>query len=158
MLKEFNANENIKLFLMSTKTCALGLNLTSANRIIIFDSCWNPCLDLQAVSRVHRYGQTKPCFVYRLVTDNCLEKSVYDQQINKQLMFARVVDNSCPAPFLSLKEQSSVLNITGNKLKNFDDGNEYKDHVMQAICVTKASLINGRPFEHQMFLLDTELN
>lgn len=64
------------IFLLSTRAGGLGLNLQTADTVIIFDSDWNPHQDLQAQDRAHRIGQTKEVHIYRLVTSNSIEEKV----------------------------------------------------------------------------------
>lgn len=68
-IENFNApDSSIFAFLLSTRAGGLGINLATADTVILFDSDWNPQVDLQAQDRAHRIGQTKPVNVYRFVT------------------------------------------------------------------------------------------
>jgi ATP-dependent DNA helicase len=58
-IKKFNEDKDVRLFLLSTRAGGLGINLTAADTVIIFDSDWNPQQDLQAQDRAHRIGQTR---------------------------------------------------------------------------------------------------
>ncbi|VDK75980.1 unnamed protein product [Litomosoides sigmodontis] len=67
------------IFLLCTRAGGLGINLTAADTVIIFDSDWNPQNDLQAQARCHRIGQTKMVKVYRLITCNTYEREMFDK-------------------------------------------------------------------------------
>jgi SWI/SNF-related matrix-associated actin-dependent regulator of chromatin subfamily A member 5 len=71
------------LFLLTTRAGGLGINLTSADIVVLFDSDWNPQADLQAMDRAHRIGQTKQVFVFRFVTENAIEEKVLERAAQK---------------------------------------------------------------------------
>jgi SNF2 family DNA or RNA helicase len=83
LISEFKKNSDIFLFLLSTKAMGLGLNLTEANFVIIFDVDWNPSNDAQAQDRVYRIGQKKNVTVFRLVTRGTLDELKYLRQVYK---------------------------------------------------------------------------
>ena len=71
------------MFLISTKAGGTGINLTAATNIIIYDSDWNPQNDIQAIARAHRIGQKKNVTVYRLITSNTYESTLYESAVKK---------------------------------------------------------------------------
>ncbi|KAE8448069.1 hypothetical protein EG329_009834 [Mollisiaceae sp. DMI_Dod_QoI] len=81
---DFNSDPNQFVFLISTKAGGVGLNITSANKVVIFDPNWNPSYDLQAQDRAYRIGQQRDVEVYRLVSAGTVEEIVYARQIYKQ--------------------------------------------------------------------------
>ncbi|KAL9604549.1 MAG: hypothetical protein Q9219_000514 [cf. Caloplaca sp. 3 TL-2023] len=73
-------------FLLSTRAGGLGINLMTADTVILFDSDWNPQADLQAMARAHRIGQTKPVTVFRLVSKETIEEEVLERARNKLML------------------------------------------------------------------------
>jgi SNF2 family DNA or RNA helicase len=81
---DFNSNPAQFVFLISTKAGGVGLNITSANKVVVMDPNWNPAYDLQAQDRAYRIGQTRDVEVFRLVSSGTIEEIVYARQIYKQ--------------------------------------------------------------------------
>ncbi|GAP89587.1 putative DNA excision repair protein [Rosellinia necatrix] len=81
---EFNCDPNQFIFLISTKAGGVGLNITSANKVVIMDPHWNPSYDLQAQDRAYRIGQVRDVDVYRLISVGTIEEITYARQIYKQ--------------------------------------------------------------------------
>jgi SWI/SNF-related matrix-associated actin-dependent regulator 1 of chromatin subfamily A len=77
LINEFNENHSIPVFLLTTATGGTGINLTSANKVIIFDQSDNPQDDIQAENRAHRLGQTRPVEIIRLISEGTVEELVY---------------------------------------------------------------------------------
>ncbi|XP_061197409.1 lymphocyte-specific helicase-like [Saccostrea echinata] len=90
-MSEFNNNPDTFLFLLSTRAGGLGVNLTGADTVIIYDSDWNPQCDLQAQDRCHRIGQTKPVIIYRLVTANTIDQRVVERAAAKRKLEKMVI-------------------------------------------------------------------
>lgn len=81
---DFQTRPEIFIFLLSTRAGGLGINLTSADTVIFYDSDWNPTIDSQAMDRAHRLGQTKQVTVYRLITRGTIEERIRKRALQKE--------------------------------------------------------------------------
>uniref|UniRef100_A0A667YD21 RAD54 like 2 n=1 Tax=Myripristis murdjan TaxID=586833 RepID=A0A667YD21_9TELE len=159
LISQFNDPENNTawVFLLSTRAGCLGVNLIGANRVVVFDASWNPCHDAQAVCRVYRYGQKKPCHIYRLVCDFTLEKKIYDRQVSKQGMSDRVVDDLNPVLNFTRKEVESLLHFVEEEpdpAKVALELREDMEEVLSRACQLHPHLITKIPFHHESLLVD----
>jgi SNF2 family DNA or RNA helicase len=91
LIEQFNSDESVRLFLISLKAGGLGLNLTAADTVILYDPWWNPAVERQAVDRAHRIGQTKKVTVYRLVTEGSVEQKIMDLKAKKSQLFEALI-------------------------------------------------------------------
>lgn len=83
MVKDFQHRGDIFVFLLSTRAGGLGINLTAADTVIFYESDWNPTMDLQAMDRAHRLGQTKEVTVYRLICKGTVEEKIVKRASQK---------------------------------------------------------------------------
>lgn len=82
-IDRFNKDPNAFIFLLSTRAGGVGINLTAADTVIIFDSDWNPQNDIQAMARCHRIGQSKNVKIYRLITRRSFEADMFERASKK---------------------------------------------------------------------------
>lgn len=93
-VEEFNKPESEPfIFMLSSKAGGCGLNLIGANRLVMFDPDWNPANDEQAMARVWRDGQKKPCYIYRFLATGSIEEKIFQRQTHKKGLSNTVVDN-----------------------------------------------------------------
>jgi SWI/SNF-related matrix-associated actin-dependent regulator of chromatin subfamily A member 5 len=91
-IEEFNAPNSKKFcFLLSTRAGGLGINLATADTVVLFDSDWNPQMDLQAMDRAHRIGQKKQVMVYRLVMQDTIEQKIVERAEAKLYLDALII-------------------------------------------------------------------
>ncbi|CAN1173383.1 Chromatin-remodeling ATPase INO80 [Linum perenne] len=83
MVRDFQDRNDIFVFLLSTRAGGVGINLTAADTVIFYENDWNPTLDLQAMDRAHRLGQTKDVTVYRLICKETIEEKILHRASQK---------------------------------------------------------------------------
>ncbi|KAF2812362.1 uncharacterized protein BDZ99DRAFT_265269 [Mytilinidion resinicola] len=100
------------LFLLTTRAGGLGINLTSADIVVLFDSDWNPQADLQAMDRAHRIGQTKQVVVFRFVTENAIEEKVLERAAQKLRLDQLVIQQGrAQQPVKNAASKDDLLNM-----------------------------------------------
>ncbi|XP_046660917.1 DNA excision repair protein ERCC-6-like [Homalodisca vitripennis] len=91
LINKFNQDTSYFVMLLTTRVGGLGVNLTGANRVLIYDPDWNPATDTQARERAWRIGQQQSVTVYRLITAGTIEEKMYHRQIFKQFLCNKVL-------------------------------------------------------------------
>ena len=117
----FNQDPSVFAFLLSSKAGGCGINLIGANRLILFDPDWNPAIDAQALARVWRSGQQKPCYVYRFFAVGTLEEVCLGRQCSKAGLAGEIVDGDGDSRRFSSDELSSLFNPEFDSASNFHD-------------------------------------
>lgn len=136
-IADYNAPGSSKfIFLLSTRAGGLGINLQTADTVIIYDSDWNPQADLQAQDRCHRIGQTKQVHVYRLVTDDTVEVKVVERAQQKLKLDAMVVQQGRLADKdrkMSKNELLDTLKFGADKIFRTKDSSSITDEDIDII-------------------------
>ncbi|CEP63488.1 putative ATPase LALA0_S08e03620g [Lachancea lanzarotensis] len=131
------------VFLISTRAGGLGINLTAADSVVLFDSDWNPQVDLQAMDRTHRIGQTAPVVVYRLCCDNTVEHVILTRASSKRRLEKMVIQMG---KFSNLKrlagsEQSFVSGLGGHGQRHQTGSNkELMNELSQLLLSGESSI------------------
>uniref|UniRef100_A0A8C1TWR1 Proliferation-associated SNF2-like protein n=1 Tax=Cyprinus carpio TaxID=7962 RepID=A0A8C1TWR1_CYPCA len=141
-MKKFSSDPEVFLFLLSTRAGGLGINLTAADTVIIFDSDWNPQADLQAQDRCHRIGQTKPVMVYRLITANTIDEKILERASAKRKLEKMVIHkNKFKGSKAELKQTKSCVDV--NELVELLKSRDYDG----AVKGTKGKVISDKDLE-----------
>ncbi|KAL9180621.1 hypothetical protein ACHAXT_011074 [Thalassiosira profunda] len=123
-MEEFNADGSKQfVFLLSTRAGGLGINLATADVVILYDSDWNPQVDLQAMDRAHRLGQKKPVQVFRFISEGTVEEKIIERADRKLFLDAAVIQQG------RLAEQNSKLS---------------KNELMQMVKFGADQIISGK--------------
>ncbi|KAK9371062.1 SNF2 family N-terminal domain-containing protein [Lipomyces kononenkoae] len=86
MTEKFNSDPKITVFILSTRSGGLGINLTGADTVIFYDSDWNPSMDKQCQDRCHRIGQTRDVHIYRFVSEYTIESNILRKANQKRML------------------------------------------------------------------------
>ena len=109
LVNEFNANDDIKVFLISLKAGGTGLNLIGADVVIHYDPWWNLSVERQATDRAYRIGQKKNIQVYNLITKNSIEEKIYELQQKKAKLADDILSTS--QTFISSLSKEEIMDL-----------------------------------------------
>ncbi|XP_028271068.1 DNA excision repair protein ERCC-6-like isoform X3 [Parambassis ranga] len=108
----FQNDKRYTVFLLTTQVGGVGITLTAANRVVIYDPSWNPATDAQAVDRAYRIGQTKNVVIYRLITCGTVEEKIYRRQVFKDsLIRQNTGDKKNPFRYFSKQELKELFTL-----------------------------------------------
>lgn len=125
LVDEFNNNPDLHVFLLTTKVGGLGVNLTGANRVIIYDPDWNPSTDVQARERAWRLGQRREVEIYRLMTAGTIEEKIYHRQIFKQFLTNKILRDPKQRQTFQLRDLHDLFTL-GEESAQTETGSIFK--------------------------------
>lgn len=111
LVDQFNGDPNLDVFLLTTKVGGLGVNLTGADRVIIYDPDWNPSTDIQARERAWRLGQKKDITIYRLMTAGSIEEKIYHRQIFKTFLTNKILKDPKQRRFFKVNDLHDLFTL-----------------------------------------------
>ncbi|CAH0719575.1 unnamed protein product, partial [Brenthis ino] len=111
LIKTFNENPKYLVFLATTRVGGLGVNLTGADRVIIYDPDWNPATDNQAKERAWRIGQERNVTVYRLLSAGTIEEKIYQRQIFKNFLSNKIFVDPNQKNVLTTSNLQTLFNL-----------------------------------------------
>jgi len=134
-IEEFTRPNSEKfVFLISTRAGGLGLNLMTANIVVLYDSDWNPQMDLQAMDRAHRIGQTRVVQVFRLITEHTMEEKMIEKQTMKLKLDSLIIQKGRLAPKhqgFQKDELQDMVNFGADEI--FKVGSDIKDEDIEVM-------------------------
>jgi DNA excision repair protein ERCC-6 len=111
LVDEFNTDDSYFGMLCTTRTGGVGLNLTGANRVILYDPDWNPQTDAQARARAWRFGQEREVTIYRLITAGTVEEKIYQRQIFKTALSNKVLQDPRQRRLFSQRDLKDLFTL-----------------------------------------------
>lgn len=126
LVDRFNSDPDTHLFLLTTRVGGLGVNLTGANRVIIYDPDWNPSVDVQARERAWRLGQKKEVTIYRLMTAGTIEEKIYQRQVFKQFLANKVLNDPKQRTTLNLSDMHDLFTLGSDQDGGTETGQLFK--------------------------------
>ncbi|KAG5365750.1 DNA repair and recombination protein [Yarrowia sp. B02] len=149
IVKQFNSTsaDSCFVFLLSARAGGVGINLIGASRLFLFDPDWNPAVDLQAMARIHRDGQKKPVYIYRLLTTGCIDEKIFQRQTIKTGLASSLIEGTEEADTFSDEDLKKLFSIDEETHCNTHDLMECKcEHngeelaeVVDEVQITKAT-------------------
>ncbi|KAL2604874.1 hypothetical protein AAZV13_09G091200 [Glycine max] len=146
LMQRFNTNPKYFLFILSTRSGGVGINLVGADTVIFYDSDWNPAMDQQAQDRCHRIGQTREVHIYRLISESTIEENILKKANQKRALDNLVIQSGGynteffkkldPMELFSGHRTLSIKNIVKEKDQNNGEVSVTNDDVEAALkCV-----------------------
>jgi len=108
-IEKFQQNDGVRIFLLSLKAGGLGINLTAADYVILFDPWWNPAVESQAIDRTHRIGQEHKVIAYKLIVKNTVEEKILKLQEKKNWLVKELVKEE--SSFFKSLSKEDVINL-----------------------------------------------